>query len=78
MLATEVVSPVLPKNINYFKLVSECGKFPHLYLLRVLGVYNLDVIMSMAFGVNVDSLNNLHDPFMEKTKKLLKTDFFDP
>ena len=38
----------------------------------------MDVIMSTAFGVSVDSLNNPKDPFVEKTRNLLKMDFFDP
>ena len=38
----------------------------------------MDVITSTAFGVNVDSLNNPKDPFVEKTRNFLKTDFFDP
>ena len=66
------------KNINYFRLLAECGKFPHLYLLRVLGAYSMDVITSTAFGVNVDSLNNPKDPFVEKTRNFLKMDFFHP
>nr|XP_048289405.1 cytochrome P450 3A2-like isoform X2 [Myodes glareolus] len=45
---------------------------------RVFGAYSMDVITSMAFGVSVDSLNNSKDPFVEKTKKLLKIDLFDP
>ena len=38
----------------------------------------MDVITSTAFGVNVDSLNNPKDPFVEKTRNLLKVDFLDP
>lgn len=44
----------------------------------VLGAYSMDVITSTSFGVNVDSLNNPEDPFVEKAKKLLRFDFFDP
>ncbi|XP_045397328.1 cytochrome P450 3A5-like [Lemur catta] len=42
------------------------------------GAYSMDVITGTSFGVNIDSLNNPQDPFVEKTKKLLKFDFFDP
>ncbi|CAO2630215.1 Cytochrome P450 3A9 [Lemmus lemmus] len=38
----------------------------------------MDVITATSFGVNVDSLNNPQDPFVEKIKKLLKFDVFDP
>ena len=51
---------------------------PSVSILRVFGAYSMDVITSMAFGVSVDSLNNSKDPFVEKTKKLLKIDLFDP
>lgn len=38
----------------------------------------MDVITSTAFGVNIDSLNNPKDAFVEKARKLIKIDFFDP
>ena len=38
----------------------------------------MDVITSTSFGVNVDSLNNPNDPFVEKAKKLFRYDIFDP
>jgi cytochrome P450 family 3 subfamily A len=38
----------------------------------------MDVITSTSFGVNVDSLNNPEDPFVEEAKKFLRVDFFDP
>ncbi|KAH0505366.1 Cytochrome P450 3A13 [Microtus ochrogaster] len=44
----------------------------------IFGAYSMDVITSTSFGVNVDSLNNPQDPFVEKIKKLLKFDVFDP
>ena len=44
----------------------------------MFGAYSMDVITSTSFGVNVDSLNNPKDPFVEKTKKLIKLDVFDP
>ncbi|KAK7812875.1 hypothetical protein U0070_000983 [Myodes glareolus] len=62
--------------VKYLRREAEKGKT--FTIKEVLGAYSLDVITSTAFGVNVDSLNNPNDPFMEKTKKLLKIDFFDP
>ncbi|XP_059105784.1 LOW QUALITY PROTEIN: uncharacterized protein LOC131898614 [Peromyscus eremicus] len=44
----------------------------------IFGAYSMDVITATSFGVNVDSLNNPQDPFVEKIKKILKVDIFDP
>nr|XP_034345873.1 cytochrome P450 3A13 isoform X2 [Arvicanthis niloticus] len=44
----------------------------------IFGAYSMDVITATSFGVNIDSLNNPQDPFVEKIKKLLKFDIFDP
>ncbi|XP_072799381.1 cytochrome P450 3A29-like isoform X1 [Vicugna pacos] len=44
----------------------------------IFGAYSMDVITSTAFGVNVDSLNNPQDPFVENSKKLLRFNFLDP
>ena len=38
----------------------------------------MDVITGTSFGVNVDSLNNPQDPFVQKAKKILKFKIFDP
>ncbi|XP_077878338.1 cytochrome P450 3A9 isoform X2 [Ictidomys tridecemlineatus] len=64
---------VLVKNM---RLESEKGKF--INLKDIFGAYSMDVITATLFGVNIDSLNNPQDPFVEKVKKLLKFDFFDP
>ncbi|XP_073531744.1 cytochrome P450 3A9-like isoform X1 [Phyllobates terribilis] len=44
----------------------------------VLGAYSMDVVTSSSFSVNIDSLNNPNDPFVTKTKKLLKLGLFSP
>ncbi|CAH7275343.1 LOC101831958 [Phodopus roborovskii] len=44
----------------------------------ILGAYSMDVITGTSFGVNVDSLNNPDDPFVQKAKKILKFKYFDP
>ncbi|XP_021108265.1 cytochrome P450 3A14-like, partial [Heterocephalus glaber] len=64
---------VLVKNL---KCQAEKGK--PVDLKEVFGAYSMDVITATSFGVNVDSLNNPEDPFVEKARKLLKFDFFDP
>ncbi|XP_060232001.1 cytochrome P450 3A1-like isoform X3 [Meriones unguiculatus] len=66
------------KPVPIKELHAACLKFPCLCLLRVFGAYNMDVVTSSSFGVNVDSLNNPNDPFVEKAKNLLRFDFFDP
>ncbi|XP_077880881.1 cytochrome P450 3A21-like [Ictidomys tridecemlineatus] len=64
---------VLVKNM---RLESEKGKF--INLKDIFGAYSMDVITATSFGMNIDSLNNPQDPFVEKVKKLLKFHFFDP
>ncbi|XP_032728516.1 cytochrome P450 3A12-like isoform X2 [Lontra canadensis] len=44
----------------------------------IFGAYSMDVITSTSFGVNIDSLNNPQDPFVENAKKLFRFEFFDP
>ncbi|EDL05795.1 mCG115420, isoform CRA_c [Mus musculus] len=44
----------------------------------IFGAYSMDVITGTSFGVNVDSLNNPQDPFVQKAKKILKFKVFDP
>ncbi|CAO2630625.1 Cytochrome P450 3A11 [Lemmus lemmus] len=62
--------------VKYLRREAEKGK--PLNMKEVFGAYSMDVITSTAFGVNIDSLNNPKDPFVEKTRKLLKFDFFAP
>ncbi|XP_031791848.1 cytochrome P450 3A8 isoform X1 [Piliocolobus tephrosceles] len=64
---------VLVRNL---RRETETGK--PVTLKDVFGAYSMDVITSTSFGVNVDSLNNPQDPFVENTKKLLRFDFLDP
>lgn len=52
--------------------------FVFLFLLSIFGAYSMDVITSTSFGVNIDSLNNPQDPFVENIKKLTKFSFLDP
>ncbi|XP_032728203.1 cytochrome P450 3A12-like [Lontra canadensis] len=64
---------VLVKNVR-----KEAEKGKPINLKDIFGAYSMDVITSTSFGVNIDSLNNPQDPFVENTKKLLKFDFLDP
>uniref|UniRef100_A0A452TXS3 Cytochrome P450 3A n=1 Tax=Ursus maritimus TaxID=29073 RepID=A0A452TXS3_URSMA len=64
---------VLVRNLR-----KEAEKGNHVMLKDIFGAYSMDVITSTSFGVNIDSLNNPQDPFVENIKKLLKFDFFDP
>ncbi|XP_012887151.1 PREDICTED: cytochrome P450 3A21-like [Dipodomys ordii] len=49
-----------------------------LMLKDIFGAYSLDVITGTSFGVNINSLNNPQDCFVEKVKRLLKFDLCDP
>ncbi|EPQ13681.1 Cytochrome P450 3A12 [Myotis brandtii] len=59
-------------------LRKEAEKGQPITLKDVFGAYSMDVITGTSFGVNIDSLNNPQDPFVENIKKLLKFSFFDP
>ncbi|XP_008822296.2 cytochrome P450 3A11-like [Nannospalax galili] len=69
----EQYGTILVKN---FRREAETGK--PVNTKNMFGAYSMDVITSTAFGVSVDSLNNPQDPFVEKAKKLLRLDFFNP
>nr|XP_008767252.2 cytochrome P450 3A1-like [Rattus norvegicus] len=62
--------------VKYLRQEAEKGK--PVSVKDIFGAYSMDVITSTSFGVNVDSLNNPKDPFVEKTKKFLRLDYFDP
>ncbi|XP_042123647.1 cytochrome P450 3A11-like isoform X3 [Peromyscus maniculatus bairdii] len=62
--------------VKYLRREAEKGK--PIPMKEVFGAYSMDVITSTSFGVNVDSLNNPKDPFVEKARKLIRFDFFNP
>ncbi|XP_051061442.1 cytochrome P450 3A31 [Phodopus roborovskii] len=62
--------------VKYLRREAEKGK--PIIAKEVFGAYSMDVITSTSFGVNVDSLNNPKDPFVENARKLIRFDFFDP
>ncbi|XP_055454569.1 cytochrome P450 3A5-like isoform X2 [Psammomys obesus] len=64
---------VLVKNLS---LKVEKGK--PVAIKDIFGAYSMDVIIGTSFGVNVDSLNNPHDPFVKISKKLLTFSIFTP
>ncbi|XP_075851431.1 cytochrome P450 3A4-like [Microcebus murinus] len=64
---------VLVRNLR-----QEAEKGNTVSLKDLFGAYSMDVITGTSFGVNIDSLNKPQDPFVEKTKKLLRFDFLDP
>ncbi|XP_077893433.1 cytochrome P450 3A9-like isoform X1 [Ictidomys tridecemlineatus] len=59
-------------------LSQEVKKGEPVTVKEILGSYNMDVIVSTCFGVNVNSLNNPQDPFVKKAKKALRLDVFHP
>ncbi|XP_016073201.1 PREDICTED: cytochrome P450 3A12-like [Miniopterus natalensis] len=64
---------VLVRNLR-----KEADKGKPVTLKDIFGAYSMDVITSTSFGVNIDSLNNPQDPFVENVKQLLKFSFFNP
>ncbi|XP_016073221.1 PREDICTED: cytochrome P450 3A4-like [Miniopterus natalensis] len=64
---------VLVRNLR-----KEADKGKPVTLKDIFGAYSMDVITSTSFGVNIDSLNNPQDPFVENVKQLLKFNFLDP
>uniref|UniRef100_M0R6M9 Cytochrome P450 3A n=1 Tax=Rattus norvegicus TaxID=10116 RepID=M0R6M9_RAT len=62
--------------VKYLKQKVEKGK--PLAMKEVFGAYSMDVITSTSFEVNINSINNPKDPFVEKVKKFQRFDFFDP
>ncbi|KAG7316188.1 hypothetical protein KOW79_021054 [Hemibagrus wyckioides] len=56
--------------------VSERGESAD--IKEFFGAYSMDVVMSTAFGIDIDSLNNPKDPFVSNIKKLLKFDLLNP
>ncbi|KAK2093538.1 hypothetical protein P7K49_027276 [Saguinus oedipus] len=64
---------VLVKNVR-----QEAEKGKPVNMKDIFGAYSMDVIAGTSFGVNVYSLNNPQDPFVESTKKLLGFNFTDP
>uniref|UniRef100_A0A8D0NBA8 Cytochrome P450 3A n=1 Tax=Sus scrofa TaxID=9823 RepID=A0A8D0NBA8_PIG len=59
-------------------LRKEVEKGKSINMKEIFGAYSMDVITSTSFGVNVDSLNNPRDPFVQYARKLLRFDFLDP
>ncbi|XP_075384705.1 cytochrome P450 3A4-like [Tenrec ecaudatus] len=59
-------------------LREEAEKGKPVTLKSILGAYSMDVITSTSFGVNIDSLNNPEDPFVQNIKRLMKFPAFDP
>ncbi|XP_034507314.1 cytochrome P450 3A8, partial [Ailuropoda melanoleuca] len=59
-------------------LRKEAEKGKPVNLKHIFGAYSMDVITSTSFGVNIDSLNNPQDPFVENAKNLFRFEFFDP
>nr|XP_020757795.1 cytochrome P450 3A24-like isoform X2 [Odocoileus virginianus texanus] len=64
---------VLVRNLR-----KEAEKGTSIDIKKVFGGYSMDVITSTSFGVNIDSLGNPQDPFVENAKRLLRFDILDP
>ncbi|OWK11156.1 hypothetical protein Celaphus_00007282, partial [Cervus elaphus hippelaphus] len=85
-----VTDPDIIKTVLMFPIIGQYGdvlvrnlrkeaeKGNPVNMKDMFGAYSMDVITGTAFGVNIDSLNNPHDPFVEYSKNLLKFRPFDP
>ncbi|TKC33295.1 hypothetical protein EI555_005879, partial [Monodon monoceros] len=67
------IGDVLVRNLK-----KEAGKGKPINMKDFFGAYSMDVITGTAFGVNIDSLNNPQDPFVEYSKKILKFNLLSP
>uniref|UniRef100_A0A8C6DSX8 unspecific monooxygenase n=1 Tax=Moschus moschiferus TaxID=68415 RepID=A0A8C6DSX8_MOSMO len=72
--------PIIAKygDVLVRNLRKEAEKGKSVNMKDILGAYSMDVITSTSFGVNIDSLGNPQDPFVEHAKKILRFDMFDP
>ncbi|EGV93386.1 Lithocholate 6-beta-hydroxylase [Cricetulus griseus] len=70
---------MMERAFTYGMNLGQVDSEPTVPFLGILGAYSMDVITGTPFGVNVDSLNNPQDPFVQKAKEILTcVDFLDP
>ncbi|KAF5896103.1 thromboxane-A synthase isoform X1, partial [Clarias magur] len=62
--------------LNNLQAYAESGKSFNIH--RCFGSFTMDVIASVAFGMNVDSQNNPSDPFVYHASKFFSISFFNP
>ncbi|KAB5574772.1 hypothetical protein PHYPO_G00212890 [Pangasianodon hypophthalmus] len=62
--------------LNNLKAYAESGESVDIY--RCFGCFTMDVIASVAFGMQVDSQNNPSDPFVHYASKFFAFSFFRP
>uniref|UniRef100_A0A8C6DMP7 unspecific monooxygenase n=1 Tax=Moschus moschiferus TaxID=68415 RepID=A0A8C6DMP7_MOSMO len=72
--------PIIAKygDVLVRNLRKEAEKGKSVNTKDVFGAYSMDVITSTSFGVNIDSLGNPQDPFVDNAKKLLRFNILDP
>ncbi|XP_030636353.1 cytochrome P450 3A40 isoform X2 [Chanos chanos] len=66
-------SNTLMKTLQRKADLGEAADFKELF-----GAYSMDVVTNTAFSVNIDSLNNPKDPFVNNIKKMLNFDPLSP
>ncbi|XP_059752927.1 cytochrome P450 3A24-like isoform X1 [Balaenoptera ricei] len=71
-----IISQIGDMLVRNLKKEAEKGK--PISMKDFFGAYSMDVITGIAFGVNIDSLNNPQDPFVEYSKKILKFNLLSP
>ncbi|XP_055266216.1 cytochrome P450 3A24-like isoform X2 [Moschus berezovskii] len=72
--------PIIAKygDVLVRNLKKEAEKGKSVNMKDILGAYSMDVITSTSFGVNIDSIGNPQDPFVENAKKVLRFNILDP
>ncbi|XP_026981304.1 cytochrome P450 3A29-like [Sagmatias obliquidens] len=71
-----IISQIGDMLVRNLKKEAEKGK--PISMKNFFGAYSMDVITGTAFGVNIDSLNNPQDPFVEYSKNILKFNLLSP
>ncbi|XP_048223856.1 cytochrome P450 3A9-like [Perognathus longimembris pacificus] len=65
-------------DMMVMNLRQEAEKGKPVNMKDIFGAYSMDVIVGTSFGVNIDSLNNPHNPFVRKVKVISQLNLLDP
>lgn len=75
----EMYKLMLHHSSNMIKVLHKKVKADEVIEVKeVFGPYSMDVVTSCAFSIDIDSINNPSDPFVENIKKMVKFNFLNP